>query len=234
MSAEKIMVLGVNHKIAPVGVREKLAFSDDCTIPTMAIKNVNGCEECLFLSTCNRVEIYVACSEEAEVDSAIRELLFAETGISDKEAQKYTYVYRGLEAVRHLYRVTTSLDSMIVGEPQILGQMKQAFRNATEQNSIGFYLNRLFNKSFSVAKRIRTETNIGANAVSISFAAVQLAKKILGNLNDKKVLLVGAGEMAELAAEHLVSQGISEVVVANRTYERALTLADRYKGTAYP
>lgn len=234
MLAENILVLGVNHKIAPVGVREKLAFSEDCTLPMMAIKEVDGCEECLFLSTCNRVEIYVACGDGADIDAAIRKLLFADTGLSDEEAQKYTYVHRGLEAVRHLYRVTTSLDSMVVGEPQILGQMKQAFRNATELKAIGFYLNRLFNKSFSVAKKIRTETNIGANAVSISFAAVQLAKKILGDLQNKKVLLVGAGEMAELAAEHMVGQGISEVVIANRTFERAVTLADRYHGTAVP
>lgn len=232
MSADSILALGVNHKIAPVAVREKLAFSDDCSLPLVAISEVDGCRECLFLSTCNRVELYVVNHKATDTTTDLRKLLFAHTGISDEEAQKYTYVHRGLEAVRHLYRVAASLDSMVVGEPQILGQLKQAYRKATEQNSTGFLLNRLVHKSFSVAKKIRNETNIGANAVSISFAAVQLAKKILGDLESKKVLLIGAGEMAELAAEHLVGQGISEVIVANRTYERALTLADRYKGRA--
>jgi len=232
MSADTFLVLGVNHKIAPVEVREKLTFGDDCSLPVKAIGEVEGCEECLFLSTCNRVEIYAVSRDAEAAAAALRRLLFADTGLVAADAERYTYVHQGLDAVRHLYRVASSLDSMVVGEPQILGQLKKAFRDASELKTTGFLLNRLLNKAFSVAKRVRTETNIGASAVSISFAAVQLAKKILGNLGDKSVLLVGAGEMAELAAEHLVGQGISEVVVVNRTYERAVTLANKYKGRA--
>jgi glutamyl-tRNA reductase len=162
----------------------------------------------------------------------VRGFLFAKSGLADAEAQQYSYLYQGRDAVEHLYNVAASLDSMVVGEPQILGQLKQAYREALEHKTTGVILNRLLHKSFSVAKRVRTETNIGGSAVSISYAAVQLAKKILGNLRDKSVLLVGAGEMAELAAEHLVRQGIGRVIVANRTLERAVKLAQRFNGTA--
>jgi glutamyl-tRNA reductase len=232
MLADNILVLGVNHKTAPVAVREKLALSGNCETPLLKIKNLPGCEEFCFLSTCNRVEsIFV--SKDPEVTArAMRSLLFAGSNLSDEEARGYSYYYQGREAIDHLFRVAASLDSMIVGEPQILGQLKQAYREASERRCTGVILNKLLHKSFSVAKRIRTETNIGGNAVSISYAAVQLAKKIFGQLQDKRVLLVGAGEMAELAAEHLVAQGISQVIVANRTLERAVNLARRFNGSA--
>ncbi len=232
MSAESIGIIGVNHKTAPVAVREKLAFSGDCAGPLMALLAIPGCRECCFLSTCNRVEAIFVAEQPGEAAAAVRGFLFANVGISDEEARKYSYFHQGKEAVDHLYKVAASLDSMVVGEPQILGQLKNAYREATEHKTTGVILNRLLHKSFSVAKRIRTETNIGGSAVSISFAAVQLAKKILGGLQDKSVLLVGAGEMAELAAEHLVSQGIGRVVVANRTLERAAKLARQFNGTA--
>ncbi|MGV1100965.1 glutamyl-tRNA reductase [Thiovibrio sp. JS02] len=232
MLAETIVVIGVNHKTAPVAVREKLAFSGDCAGPLMSLMNIPGCRECCFLSTCNRVEVILVADRAAEAAPAVRGFLFSNAGLSDVEAQKYSYFHQGKEAVDHLYKVAASLDSMVVGEPQILGQLKQAYREATENKTTGVILNRLLHKSFSVAKRIRTETNIGGSAVSISFAAVQLAKKIFGGLQDKSVLLVGAGEMAELAAEHLVSQGIGRVVVANRTLERAAKLARQFNGTA--
>ncbi len=234
MSADTILALGLNHTIAPVAIREKLAFSSDCSRPLLSLRALPGCDECLLLSTCNRVEVYfVSKCGEAAADAA-RRLLFAGTDLSDEEARRYTYFHQGGEAVRHLFRVAASLDSMVVGEPQILGQLKEAFRLAGEHKAAGFLLDRLFTKAFFVAKRVRTETNIGGSAVSISYAAVQLAKKILGDLAGRKVLLVGAGEMAELAAEHLVGQGIGEVVVANRTYERAVTLATRFHGRAVP
>jgi glutamyl-tRNA reductase len=233
MSAESIVIIGVNHKTAPVAVREKLAFSGDCAEPPLlTLMNIEGCRECCFLSTCNRVEVIFVADDPAAAAVAVRGFLFARSGLDDAEAQQYSYLYQGRAAVDHLYHVAASLDSMVVGEPQILGQLKQAYREALEQKSTGVILNRLLHKSFSVAKRVRTETNIGGNAVSISYAAVQLAKKILGNLEDKSVLLVGAGEMAELAAEHLVRQGIGRVIVANRTLERAAVLARRFNGTA--
>jgi len=233
MPAEKILILGVNHKTAPVAVREKLSFSGDCSSPPVRkIKEVPGCGECCFLSTCNRVEVIFVGAGKEEAARHLRAFLFANTGLAERETGKYTYLHQGKDAISHLFRVAASLDSMVVGEPQILGQLKQAYRDATEHKCTGIVLNRLLNKSFSVAKRIRTETNIGGSAVSISYAAVQLAKKILGELHDKKVMLVGAGEMAELAAQHLVAQGIAGVIVANRTLERAVNLARTFNGSA--
>lgn len=232
MLAENIVIIGVNHKTAPVAVREKLAFSGDCSGPLLTLMNIEGCRECCFLSTCNRVEVIFVASNPAIAAVAVRGFLFANSGLADGEAQQYSYLHQGQDAVTHLYQVAASLDSMVVGEPQILGQLKQAYREAVEQKTTGVILNRLLHKSFSVAKKVRTETNIGGNAVSISYAAVELAKKIFGSLRDKSVLLVGAGEMAELAAEHLVRQGIGRVIVANRTVERAAKLARRFNGTA--
>lgn len=235
MLAETILCLGVNHKTAPVAVREKLAFSGDCTTPLTELKALPGCEECCLLSTCNRVEVLlVAKAKEGATaaEEAVRRFLFGASGISVEESKQYSYFHQGSAAITHVYRVAASLDSMVVGEPQILGQLKDAYRAATEQQATGAVLNKLLTKAFSVAKRIRTETNIGGSAVSISYAAVQLAKKIFGDLKEKKVLLVGAGEMAELAAEHLVAQGIGKVVVANRTLERAVNLARTFHGTA--
>ncbi|MFZ5776026.1 MAG: glutamyl-tRNA reductase [Thermodesulfobacteriota bacterium] len=232
MRAESLVVIGVNHKTAPVAIREKLAFSGDCGGPLLTILNMEGCQECCFLSTCNRVEAIFVSAAPERTAVAVRRFLFANADLSDAEAMEYSYLHQGKAAVDHLFKVAASLDSMVVGEPQILGQLKQAYREATEHKTTGVILNKVLHKAFSVAKRIRTETNIGGSAVSISFAAVQLAKKILGNLKEKSVLLVGAGEMAELAAEHLVSQGIGRVVVANRTVERAARLAGRFHGTA--
>ena len=232
MLADGIGALGVNHKTAPVEIREKMAFSDDCRKPLLTIKEFPGCGECCFLSTCNRVEVLFYSKKPGETGAEVRKFLFADTGLSVPEMEKYSYFHTGREAIIHLFRVAASLDSMIVGEPQILGQLKDAYRNASETGTTGVVLNKLLHKSFSVAKRIRTETNIGGSAVSISFAAVQLARKIFGDLKGKKVLLVGAGEMAELAAQHLVGQGIAKVIVANRTFERAVKLARTFNGTA--
>jgi len=231
MSAEKIMILGVNHKTAPVEIRERLSFSNDPGTPFREIGVIPGCEEFCFLSTCNRVEVTFVSSTPEETERKIRDFLFNKS-MSYEEAGRYIYLHQGESAIQHLYRVGASLDSMIVGEPQILGQLKQAYRDASEQDCTGLILNRLMHKAFSVAKRIRTETEIGSSAVSISYAAVELAKKIFGNLNHKRAMLVGAGEMAELAAQHLMNQGIAEVIVANRTFERAVNLARCFNGTA--
>lgn len=232
MQADTLLIIGVNHKVAPVEVREKLAHTSGCENPVVAINSIPGCRECCFLGTCNRVEVICSTAEAESTARAIRQHLFAGSGLSEEEVEKYSYLHVGQEAVNHLFRVAASLDSMIIGEPQILGQLKKAYKAAAELSTVGPVLNKFINKSFSVAKRVRTETNIGSSAVSISYAAVQLAKKIFGTLADKRVMLVGAGEMAELAAEHLIAQGIAGVVVANRTLERAINLAQRFNGTA--
>jgi glutamyl-tRNA reductase len=229
MSAEKILILGVNHKTAPVEIRERLAFANDPGTPYRELAVIPGCDEFCFLSTCNRVEVIFVSSSPEKTERKIRDFLFNKS-MSYEEAGKYVYLHQGEAAIEHLFRVGASLDSMIVGEPQILGQLKQAYRDATEQDSAGMILNRLMHKAFSVAKRIRTETEIGSSAVSISYAAVELAKKIFGNLKNKRAMLVGAGEMAELAAQHLMNQGVAEVIVANRTFERAVNLARCFNG----
>jgi glutamyl-tRNA reductase len=231
MSRDIIMLLGVNHKTTPLAVREKLAFSSGYEEPLQALAQIEEIGEYYLLSTCNRVEVLFTCRDIERAKNRVLELLFSKT-ITKEELDRHIYFYCNEEAVEHLFLVAASLDSMIVGEAQILGQLKEAYRHATKYGSSGFVLNKLLHKSFSVAKRVRTETRIGANAVSISYAAVELARKIFGDLTGKKVMLVGAGEMAELAAEHLVGQGVAGVVVANRTLQRAINLARCYNGQA--
>ncbi len=231
MSKPEIVLLGVNHKTAPVEVREKLALKEEDTPPLKLFSGFPGCREAVFLSTCNRVEV-IACTESADLLQNLKEFWCSRAGLDPDEAGSALYEYRGKEAVKHLFRVASSLDSMIVGEPQILGQLKDAYRMASEEKSAGMILNRLLHRAFSVAKRIRTETRIASQAVSISYAAVELAKKIFGDLKGKNALLIGAGEMAELAAQHLKTNGVSGLAVANRTLQRAIDLARDLGGTA--
>lgn len=231
MPGEIIILLGVNHKNTPVEIREQIAISGGYEEPLAALKQMAGLREYYLLSTCNRVELLLVADPESDVEDKIITFLFGDR-IPRAQAQRYLYILYGREAVQHLFMVAASLDSMVVGEAQILGQLKEAYRHAAHFGCTGPLLNKLLHKSFSVAKRVRTETAIGSSAVSISYAAVQLAKKIFGNLKDKKVLLIGAGEMAELAAEHLVGQGVGEVIVANRTLARAVDLAKRFRGKA--
>ncbi len=231
MPPDKLVLLGVNHKTTPVKIREKLALSGGYEGPLVALGSLGCLKEYYLLSTCNRVEVLFICKDPDYAGERVLDLLYGDT-FSRNELDQYIYQYENNEAVEHLFMVASSLDSMIVGEAQILGQLKEAFRFASDQHTSGFILNKLLHKSFSVAKRVRSETRIGANAVSISYAAVELGRKIFGDLEGKKVMLVGAGEMAELAAEHLVGQGVSEVFVANRTLERAVNLARRFSGRA--
>jgi glutamyl-tRNA reductase len=231
MSRDAIVLLGVNHKTTPLAVREKLALSAGYEEPLQLLGQVQELREYYLLSTCNRVEVLFTCRDVERAQQRVLELLFGQA-VTAEELDRYVYRYVNDAAVEHLFLVAASLDSMIVGEAQILGQLKEAYRHATKIGSSGFILNKVLHKSFSVAKRVRTETRIGANAVSISYAAVELARKIFGDLAGKKVMLVGAGEMAELAAEHLVGQGVAEVVVANRTLQRAVNLARCYNGRA--
>jgi glutamyl-tRNA reductase len=231
MPDDKLLLLGVNHKTTPVEIRERLALSSGYDEPLAAVKELPGVKECYLLSTCNRVELLLVTDPQSGVEQRVVDYLFAGS-IAKDEAERYLYRLSGHHAVHHLFLVAASLDSMVVGEAQILGQLKEAYRHAARNGGTGPLLNKLLHKAFSVAKRVRTETAIGSSAVSISYAAVQLAKKIFGNLRGRKVLLIGAGEMAELAAEHLVGQGVGEVVVANRTLARAVTLARRFSGRA--
>jgi glutamyl-tRNA reductase len=228
-----LLLCGVNHKTAPVALREKLA----CLIPDVGIayENLNAwpeISESLLYMTCNRVELM--CVSEAPEDAAalVREYFARHPQISLADLEVSFYAHRNRDAVQHFFRVAASLDSMVVGEPQILGQMKAAYRQATEHRSTGPILNRLVHKAFSVAKRVRCETGIGDHAVSVSYAAVTMAKKIFGDLTGKNVLLLGAGEMAELALEHLRGHGVAKITVANRTLERGVQLAKRFGGEA--
>ena len=227
------MVIGLNHNTAAVELRERLAcFLTQNGPAPLPIKETPGLMETLLLTTCNRVELLFT-SEEP--DRTIRELLdYWASGIQESPSDFLTeiYVLRAEKAIQHLFRVAAGLDSMVIGEPQILGQIKEAYREAVNSQTTGVILNRLLHKTFSVAKRIRTETGIASLAVSVSFAAVELAKKIFQDLSGKKVLLIGAGEMAELAAEHLLNNHVQKFVVANRTLERAMELAKRWQGQA--
>lgn len=226
-----IVILGMNHNTAPVEVREQLALACRKDLnPLHTLPHLEHVDEMFFLSTCNRVEFLFTCGNLAEGVREIKAVLRTHVGISaSSPLDSYLYVYKDLEAVKHLFEVASSLDSMIVGEPQILGQLKDAYRAAVDYRTVKVVLNRLLHKSFSVAKRVRTETCIGSCAVSVSYAAVELARKIFGNLKDKSVLLIGAGEMAELAAEHLLRQGVRRLMVANRTLERAMEIAARFR-----
>jgi len=225
-----IIVVGLNHRTAPVEVREKFALSEEKIGEALhRLKKDPLIQEGLILSTCNRVEIYAVVSD-TEKGIPILQNFFKESSSQEVLLGAALYQYGARDCLRHLFRVASSLDSMILGEPQILGQMKDAFDCAMQNKSTGVILNKVFKKAISVAKRVRTETKVAENTVSISFAAVQLARKIFGNLNQKSVMLIGAGEMAELAARHFLSNGAHPIAIANRSFERALELASEYKG----
>lgn len=228
-----IVVVGVSHKTAPVEIREKISF--DTQILPEALSELTarkGITEGVILSTCNRVEVVGVTSHIQDGIEEITNFLGDFKQIPKESFRSHLYSHTSEEAIRHIFRVASSLDSMVVGEPQILGQMKDAYQNALEHNVTGIILNKLFRKAFSVAKRVRTETNIAASAVSVSYAAVELAKKIFGELGNKRVMLIGAGEMCELAARHFINNGIKEILVTNRTYERAKNLAAEFGGRA--
>lgn len=226
-----ILVIGLNHKTADIEVREKVAF-DGTKLGEAAeiLKNSPEVKENVILSTCNRVEIYAVVRDIASGAGHIKKILSDYHKVPLDFIDKSLYVYSGRKALNHIFRVASSLDSMIVGEPQILGQLKDAFDFALQKKSSGVLLNKLMKKAISVAKRIRTETKIAENAVSISFAAVELAKKIFEDLSAKTFFLIGAGEMAELAARHLINNGVKDVFVTNRTYERSVELAREFNG----
>ena len=232
-----IVLVGVNHKTAPIEVRELLAFSDEaCTDGLRRLVDGEIVREGLIVSTCNRVEILSATtSEQIEFGTErITEFLDSRNSLPQGFLDQHIYSHRDEEAVRHLFRVASSLDSMVVGEPQVLGQVRHAYSLAVEAGTAGRVLNRLVHHTFRVAKRVRTETGIAANAVSISYMAVELGKKIFDSLKGHTILLIGAGEMAELSARHLLNAGASRVLITNRTEESAKRLASEFGGTAAP
>ncbi|MFH0725654.1 MAG: glutamyl-tRNA reductase [Pseudomonadota bacterium] len=230
---QDIFLLGLNHKTAPIEIRECLAFSAPEAAHAMAsLRQHAAIREVILFSTCNRVEILFVARESDAALAAVKAFLSDYKKVPGEKFEESLYLYCGSQAVEHVFRVAASLDSMMVGEPQILGQTKAAFRAAAQEKSTGVILNRLLHRTFWVAKRIRSETGIGDHAVSISYAAIELGRKIFGTLEDKKVLLIGAGEMAELAVEHLIRNRAAEILVANRTFSRAVELADRYRGQA--
>lgn len=230
-----IIVVGLSHKTASVDIREKVAFSpNSIEKPLHELINLDGIVEGIIVSTCNRVEIYATTRDIAGGIARIRRFMAEYHHLAHDLLEPHLYSYHGEEAIRHVFRVASSLDSMVVGEPQILGQIKTSYGYAAEYKSSGIILNRFLHKAFSVAKRVRTETRIASSAVSVSFAAVELARKIFGQLTDKTVLLIGAGEMCELAARHFLTNGAKGVMVTNRTFERAQRLAEEFGGEAIP
>ncbi|KPK44147.1 MAG: hypothetical protein AMK74_05640 [Nitrospira bacterium SM23_35] len=227
----KVFVVGLNHKIADVEVREKLAFQGDkLEEGLIRFRELPGIEEAMIISTCNRVELYANIQDTPQATESIKSFLSAFHNINRGSLDNSLYIYDDMQAVRHAFRVAASLDSMVLGEPQILGQLKDAFELALSKKTTGILLNKLMKKAISVAKRVRTETKIAENAVSISFAAVELGKKIFADLSTRVFMLLGAGEMAELAARHLIGNGVKEVLVSNRTYDRACDLAEEFNG----
>lgn len=228
-----ILLTGINHQTAPVEVRERVSFSaQEAPAALDALMAAPSLLETILISTCNRTEILLTTDDPAAAHKAAIACLTQQKGVLPEQVAPYIYLHREEAAVRHIFRVASGLDSMVMGEPQILGQVKDAYRLAVERKTSGVILNRLIHKTFLVAKRVRSETGIGDSAVSVSYAAVELAKKIFGTLEDKSVLLIGAGEMAELAVEHLSGQRVKTIHVANRTLERAVELARRYQGRA--
>ncbi len=232
MKAE-ILVIGLNHSTAPVQIREKITFpGDEKGEVTRSLADVDGVEEAMILSTCNRAEIIVTTEDPVELSEKLIELTGSIHGLNPEPFRAFLYSKAGEDAIRHVFRVAASLDSMVVGEPQILGQVKEGYRRAANVNATGPILNRLMHRAFFTAKRVRNETGIGMAAVSVAYVAVELAKKILGELRDKTVLLIGAGEMAELAAKHLAGHVERPIIVVNRTLENACDLARRLSGDA--
>ena len=228
---KELYLVGLNYKTAPVEVRERFALTDPAVLERGVVPLDGNVRECVILSTCNRVELIAVCRGE-EADTELMQHWADALGERRSVLEQYVYVHKGPDAVRHPFTVASSPDSLVLGEPQILGQLKDAYRSALENCTSKVILNRLLHKAFSVAKRVRTETAIASSAVSISYAAVELAKRIFENMAESHALLIGAGEMAELAATHLVNAGIASVSVANRTYERAVQLACQYSGEA--
>jgi glutamyl-tRNA reductase len=226
-----LLTIGINHKTAPIEVRERVVFAPEKVPATLkSLLNLPSVSEASVLSTCNRTE--VTCWQN-EVSADIPAWLSQTHELDPEHLQPYLYTYEDSAAVRHMLRVACGLDSLVLGEPQILGQIKSAYQQALEYHGLGRYLDRLYQHTFATAKQVRTETAIGSSAVSVAFAAVCLAKQIFGDLNQQTALLVGSGETIELTALHLQRQGIGRMIVANRTKDRAELLAGKFQAVKW-
>lgn len=228
-----IVAMGLNHKTAPVEIREQISFtSQEKEDALNIIGNQNKISEGVVLATCNRTEVYVISSNQEVGIEFILELLSQFSTLTQSELSEYLYTYSNLDAVTHLYKVASGLDSMVLGEEQILGQIKEAFELAKDQDTIDTILHHLFTEALKVGKRARSETSINDNAASVSYAAVELANKIFDSLDQKRVLILGTGEMSKLTLKNLVEHGVEDIVVANRTFSKAKNLASEFNGRA--
>jgi len=226
-----LLALGINHKTAPVSVRERVAFTPEQLTDALSDARVSASlKEVAILSTCNRTELY--CTTELEGTRALLEWLGRFHDLDPEQLQQCSYAHWGEDAARHMMRVASGLDSLVLGEPQILGQLKSSFALSQDEGHVGAELGRLFQQTFSVAKQVRTDTAIGENPVSVAYAAVSLAQHIFSDLSSSRALLIGAGETIELVARHLAQAGVQDITVANRTLNRALSLAEEFNGKA--
>ena len=226
-----LLAVGINYNTAPVAVRERLAFPADVLDNTLKnLRNVRDISEAAILSTCNRTEFY--CQTDSEDQTPLIDWIANTKIIEPADFTPYLYSYKDNQSIRHMFRVACGLDSMILGEPQILGQMKTAYHAANQAGTLGRNLSKLFHHTFSAAKKVRTDTAIGSSPVSVAFAAVQLAQQIFDKLSDQTALLIGAGETIELTARHLYQHGIGRIIIANRTYDKAHVLAMQFNGYA--
>lgn len=226
-----LLAVGINYNTAPVAVRERLAFPADVLDNTLKnLRNVRDISEAAILSTCNRTEFY--CHTNSDDQAALINWIADTKIIKPAEFTPYLYSFKDSQSIRHMFRVACGLDSMILGEPQILGQMKTAYHAANQAGTLGRNLSKLFHHTFSAAKKVRTDTAIGSSPVSVAFAAVQLAQQIFDKLSDQTALLIGAGETIELTARHLYQHGIGRIIIANRTYDKAHALATQFNGYA--
>ncbi|PJN61037.1 Glutamyl-tRNA reductase [Paenibacillus sp. GM1FR] len=227
-----IVVVGLNYRTAPVEVRERFTFAEkDLSEALQQLKLTKSVLEGVIVTTCNRTELYVVVDRLHMCGYFIRTFMEQWFNVPREEFTQHLYIYEDDQAMRHLFRVICGLDSMVIGETQILGQVKQAFLKAQEEKSTGTWFNMLFKQAVTLGKRAHSETSIGESAVSVSYAAVELGKRIFGMFTDKKVLILGAGKMSELTVKHLYANGASEVIVANRTLARAEELAAKFRGT---
>jgi len=226
-----LLTLGLNHNTAPIEIREKLVFSPERLSHSLqSLTQLTSIEEAAILSTCNRTEIY--CDIATQQTDELIAWLATQHNLSESYIRNYLYSHTGHQSIKHMSRVACGLDSMVLGEPQILGQMKTAYQQAGEAGTLGKYLGRLFQHTFQVAKKVRTDTAIGSSPVSVAFAGVKLAQQIFGDLKEQTALLIGAGETIELSAQHLKEQGIGRLIVANRTLEKAHAIASQGNGYA--
>jgi glutamyl-tRNA reductase len=226
-----LLTLGLNHNTAPIEIREKLVFAPERLNHSLqSLTNLSSVEEAAILSTCNRTEIYCDIADQQTGD--LITWLAEQHQLSEASIQEYLYSHSEHQSIKHMSRVACGLDSMVLGEPQILGQMKTAYQHANDAGTLGKYLGRLFQHTFQVAKKVRTDTAIGSSPVSVAFAGVKLAQQIFGNLSSQTALLIGAGETIELSAQHLKEQGIGRLIVANRTLEKAHAIASQGNGYA--